>query len=98
MRTFRASAKGTSNAIRLWEIYKRTDAELRSGAAVTFAPEHPEASGLIERLVLTLKREWLIWKDPGTCGIQAGLEEFKWRYNEDREHEDVHFVIAILQS
>jgi transposase InsO family protein len=46
----------------------------------------PEARGLIERLVLTLKREWLLWKEPQTLPeLKLSLEEFRrW---EQREHE-----------
>jgi transposase InsO family protein len=49
----------------------------------------PEARGLIERLVLTLKREWLLWKDPQTMPeLRQSLHEFKRWYNQ-REHESL---------
>lgn len=49
----------------------------------------PEARGLIERLNLTLKREWLLWKEPQTLPeLRQSLQEFKRWYNQ-REHESL---------
>ena len=49
----------------------------------------PEARGLIERLNLTLKREWLLWKEPQTVPeLRQSLHEFKKWYNH-REHESL---------
>lgn len=50
----------------------------------------PEARGLIERLILTLKREWLLWKDPQTLPeLRESLREFRRWYNLEREHESL---------
>jgi len=48
-----------------------------------------EARGLIEGLNLTLKREWLLWKEPQTLPeLRLSLQEFKRWYNQ-REHESL---------
>jgi len=45
--------------------------------------------GLIERLNLTLKREWLLWKEPKNLPqLRRSLREFKECYNR-REHESL---------
>jgi transposase InsO family protein len=56
-------------------------------------PSHtPEAQGLVERLVKTLKEEWLMWKDPAdTIELQECLEEFKRWYNELRDHSALNY-------
>lgn len=51
----------------------------------------PEARGLIERFILTLKREWLLWKDPQTMPeLRQSLHEFRNWYNR-REHESLNW-------
>ena len=58
-------------------------------------PSHtPEAQGLVERLVKTLKEEWLMWKEPNdTIELQSCLEEFKTWYNELRFHSAIDYQV-----
>lgn len=47
----------------------------------------PEAQGLVERLVKTLKEEWLMWKDPADIfELQQSLDDFRLWYNQLRDH------------
>lgn len=56
-------------------------------------PSHtPQAQGLVERLVKTLKEEWLMWKDPNdTIELQSSLVEFQRWYNQMREHSALNY-------
>lgn len=56
-------------------------------------PSHtPQAQGLVERLVKTLKEEWLMWKDPNdTIELQSSLVEFQRWYNQLREHSALDY-------
>ena len=58
-------------------------------------PSHtPEAQGLVERLVKTLKEEWLMWKDPAdTIELQECLDEFRRWYNELRDHSALNYQV-----
>lgn len=58
-------------------------------------PSHtPEAQGLVERLIKTLKEEWLMWKEPGdTLELQESLEEFQKWYNELRDHSALNYQV-----
>lgn len=58
-------------------------------------PSHtPQAQGLVERLVKTLKEEWLIWKDPrDPIELQICLNEFKKWYNELRGHSALDYEV-----
>jgi len=54
----------------------------------------PEAQGLVERLVKTLKEEWLIWKDPtDTIEMQECLEDFRTWYNELRDYSALNYQV-----
>jgi putative transposase len=61
----------------------------------------PEAQGLIEHFIKTLKTEWLMWKDiKNIWDLQKSLEEFRNWYNKTRTHmaldnktpEEIHFA------
>jgi putative transposase len=61
----------------------------RSGPSYT-----PEAQGLVERLVKTLKEEWLMWKEPAdTIELQKSLEEFRAWYNGLRDHSALNYKV-----
>jgi putative transposase len=63
--------------------------EWRSGPSYT-----PEAQGLVERLVKTLKEEWLMWKEPtDTIELQKSLEEFRSWYNGLRDHSALNYRV-----
>ena len=52
--------------------------ESGKGGVARVTQNTSEARGLIERLNLTLKREWLLGKDPQTLPeLRQGLQEFK---------------------
>jgi len=47
----------------------------------------PQAQGLVERVIKTLKEEWLMWKEPkDEFELQESLNEFVTWYNSDRVH------------
>ena len=58
-------------------------------------PSHtPEAQGLVERLVKTLKEEWLMWKEPNdTIELQECLELFRNWYNGVRDHSAIDYQV-----
>jgi putative transposase len=58
-------------------------------------PSHtPEAQGLVERLVKTLKEEWLMWKEPSDIiEMQRCLEDFQRWYNERRNHSALDYKV-----
>jgi len=58
-------------------------------------PSHtPEAQGLVERLVKTLKEEWLMWKEPkDTLELQKSLAEFREWYNGLRDHSAINYQV-----
>jgi len=65
------------------------EVDWRSGPAYT-----PEAQGLVERLVKTLKEEWLIWKEPSDpIELQQSLEEFRSWYNGLRDHSSLNYKV-----
>ncbi len=52
--------------------------------------ETPEARGLMERMVKTLKEEWLDWKNPQDLPeLKNALDEFVPWYNNEREHSSL---------
>jgi len=57
-------------------------------------PSTPQAQGLIERLVGTLKDEWLDWKEPkDMIELQQSLEEFRSWYNGLRDHSSLDYKV-----
>lgn len=56
-------------------------------------PSHtPEAQGLVERLVKTLKEEWLLWKEPkDIVEMTKSLREFREWYNTTRDHSALNY-------
>lgn len=74
------------------------------GVMHRYGPSYtPEAQGLIERVIKTLKYEWLMWKDlKSIWDLQRSLDDFRNWYNKERRHttlgyqtpEAVHFGAA----
>jgi putative transposase len=58
-------------------------------------PSHtPQANGLVERLVRTLKHEWLEWKEPKDfIELQDSLDEFTEWYNKTRDHSAIDYKV-----
>ncbi|MGQ0535652.1 MAG: transposase, partial [Methanobacteriota archaeon] len=54
----------------------------------------PNAQAFVERFVLTLKEEWLMWKDPQTYKeFQECLDAFRDWYNRTREHSSLDYAV-----
>jgi putative transposase len=58
-------------------------------------PSHtPQANGMIERLVSTLKHEWLDWKEPTDyIQLQDSLDDFVAWYNKVRDHSSLDYQV-----
>jgi len=56
-------------------------------------PSHtPQAQGLVERYIRTLKEEWLTWREPkSVLELQKSLDEFRDWYNRVRFHMSLDY-------
>ncbi|MBM4250299.1 MAG: transposase [Euryarchaeota archaeon] len=53
---------------------------------------HPQAQGLVERNIRTLKEEWLTWREPNSVlELQRSLDEFRDWYNRVRFHMSLDY-------
>lgn len=59
-------------------------------------PYCPEARGMVERVVRTLKEEWLDWKEMLSYEeFQTEVKEFVEWYNTDREHSSLNYKVPM---
>ena len=70
-------------------LLEELEIEWRSGPSYT-----PQAQGLVERLVLTLKEEFLMWVDPKDIfELQECLDKFRDWYNRMRDHSAFYYQV-----
>jgi putative transposase len=86
----------TDNGTEFTNRHALTYLDLR-GVSWQHGPSHtPEAQGLVERLVKTLKEEWLMWKEPkDIIEMQSTLEDFRKWYNEVRDHSSLGYRVPM---